>query len=253
MSELDEQAVEAAAKALYTTWLDGPGAACMEPWSDDEDDETDWQSVARNDAITSITAYLAAADAIGRERVSAEMVNAAVEAFNAVTQQRTVKSLYGTWWPYEYLPAMKAALESALLTAAPAERGHDETGGEAMTRQRTSAEIEAGARAIYQNRSQTRWAWEELEPKQREHFLAVAQDTLAAADAAAAPAVGVSELNEAIEKVRHAARVAGATGYDWAISAERSACQDLFALLTAQPEPGTHDDAGQPAEGGVTG
>jgi len=107
-----------------------------------------------------------------------------------------------------------------------------------MTRQRTSAEIEAGARAIYQNRSQTRWAWEELEPKQREHFLAVAQDTLAAADAAAAPAVGVSELNEAIEKVRHAARVAGATGYDWAISAERSACQDLFALLTAQPEPG---------------
>ena len=128
MSELDEQAVEAAAKALYTTWLDGPGAACMEPWSDDEDDETDWQSVARNDAITSITAYLAAADAIGRERVSAEMVNAAVEAFNAVTQQRTGKSLYGTWWPleerycYEYLPAMKAALESALLTAAPAER-----------------------------------------------------------------------------------------------------------------------------------
>jgi len=60
MSELDEQAVEAAAKALYTTWLDAPGAACMEPWSDDEDDETDWQSVARNDAITSITAYLAA-------------------------------------------------------------------------------------------------------------------------------------------------------------------------------------------------
>jgi len=27
----------------------------------------------------------------------------------------------------------------------------------------------------------------------------------------------------------------------------------LDALLTAQPEPGTHDDAGQPAEGGVTG
>lgn len=72
MSELDEQAVEAAAKALYTTWLDGPGAACMEPWSDDEDDETDWQSVARNDAITSITAYLAArptpdAEAVERE------------------------------------------------------------------------------------------------------------------------------------------------------------------------------------------
>lgn len=69
-----------------------------------------------------------AADAIGRERVSAEMVNAAVEAFNAVTQQRTGKSLYGTWWPYEYLPAMKAALESALLTAAPAERGNETEG-----------------------------------------------------------------------------------------------------------------------------
>lgn len=64
---------------------------------------------------------LDAADAVGRERVSEEMVNAAVEAFNAVTQQRTGKSLYGTWWPYEYLPAMKAALEAALLTAAPAE------------------------------------------------------------------------------------------------------------------------------------
>lgn len=59
MSELDKGALEAAAKALYTTWIDGPGAACMEPWSDDEDDEPDWQSVARNDAITSITAYLA--------------------------------------------------------------------------------------------------------------------------------------------------------------------------------------------------
>ena len=245
MSELDEQAVEAAAKALYTTWLDGPGAACMEPWSDDEDDETDWQSVARNDAITSITAYLAAADAIGRERVSAEMVNAAVEAFNAVTQQRTGKSLYGTWWPYEYLPAMKAALESALLTAAPAERGHDETGGEAMTRQRTSAEIEAGARAIYQNRSQTRWAWEELEPKQREHFLAVAQDTLAAADAAA-PAVGVTVDPAVIEETIRAMEKIYAGQITMNNHAHRPWLQKridaLRALLTAQPEPGTGEE-----------
>ena len=78
----------------------------------------------------------------------------------------------------------------------------------------------------------------------------IARAAITAYLAAAAPAVGVSELNEAIEKVRHAARVAGATGYDWAISAERSACQDLFDLLTAHPEPGTHDDAGV-TEGGA--
>lgn len=53
------------------------------------------------------------------------------------------------------------------------------------TRTRSAAENEAGARAIYQNRSQTRWAWEELEQKQRDHFIAVAKDALAAADAVA--------------------------------------------------------------------
>ena len=59
---IDEQALEAAAKALYTSWLGGPGAACMEPWDDDdEDDEADYQAVARNDARTVVTAYLTTA------------------------------------------------------------------------------------------------------------------------------------------------------------------------------------------------
>lgn len=83
MSELDKGALEAAAKALYTTWIDGPGAACMEPWSDDEDDEPDWQSVARNDAITSITAYLAVRptpDAEAMERAFREALNDLIDA-----------------------------------------------------------------------------------------------------------------------------------------------------------------------------
>ena len=127
------------------------------------------------------------------------------------------------------------------------ERGHDETGGEAMTRQRTSAEIEAGARALYQNRSQTRWAWEELEPKQREHFLAVAQDTLAAADAAAAPAVGVT-VDEAEQLVDELLAMYRRTGYGFTkrrvFTAFEKQRANVIALLTAQPEPGTPDAKG---------
>lgn len=134
------------------------------------------------------------------------------------------------------------------------------------TRTRSAAENEAGARAIYQNRSQTRWAWEELEQKQRDHFIAVAKDALAAADAAAAPAVGVTVDADMLLKWRQVVNfsIQHITDDEWQSRLNR-VMQEMSEvtrelrhrtvhppfLLTAQPDPGTHDDAGQPAEGGV--
>ena len=128
------------------------------------------------------------------------------------------------------------------------------------TRTRSAAENEAGARAIYQNRSQTRWAWEELEQKQRDHFIAVAKDALAAADAAAAPAVGVTVDADMLLKWRQVVNfsIQHITDDEWQSRLNR-VMQEMSEvtrelrhrtvhppfLLTAQPDPGTHDDTRQ--------
>jgi len=78
---------------------------------------------------------------------------------------------------------------------------------------------------------------------------------LAAADAAAAPAVGVTgEQAEAlIDELLASLDGSADWEFDDKEEARYAAARNrIIALLTA-PEPGTHDDAGQPAEGGVTG
>lgn len=175
------------------------------------------------------------------------------------------------------------------------------------TRTRTTAEVEAGARAIHAMDC-TIWgdemvgSWEAGDDKHI--YRAEAEACLAAADAAAAPAVGVTvdwldALKEAIVALSQAAfdhgvergfaeyRDPGNHRLKETATKNKQARDRVFALLTAQPEPDTHgngcpacdgkgwveekclvcfgdgfddgdepgtrDDAGQPAEGGVTG
>ena len=170
------------------------------------------------------------------------------------------------------------------------------------TRARTTAEVEAGARAIHAMDC-TIWgdemvgSWEAGDDKHI--YRAEAEACLAAADAAA-PANRVREIKTlefpytdadfadaapAVGVTVDAAALRRAASVDFSIDlkpeqfdspdeywsvvthiyydrAERSIPLSdartrrvitayLDALLTAQPEPGTHDDAGQPAEGGV--
>lgn len=107
------------------------------------------------------------------------------------------------------------------------------------TRERTAAEIEAGARALLDRHvsefghafpwiaAKSSWAWEVRQ---------MVKTVLEAADAVAAPAVGVSKGNagvlvssliDAVEDKRH--------------NDVRDIAQRIIALLTA-PEPGTGEE-----------
>lgn len=126
---------------------------------------------------------------------------------------------------------------------------------------RTPAEIEAGAKEyVWPSRAfsaeEQDALWLKISESDRRHYLDRFRDVLsaadAAADAAAAPAVGVTvewldaRIAESEPELEQQSLTIQARN-----RARAEAFREVRALLTAQPEPGTHDDAGQPAEGGV--